>query len=63
LWARFSTLKGNLQDISQVQRKNIGRLFRFVGYLKENIKITDRKPRELRIVGNVDSEYATKRSD
>ena len=55
-------LKGNLQDISQVQKKNIGRLFRFVGYLKENIKITDRKPRELRIVGNVDSEYATKRS-
>jgi len=41
-------------------------LYRFVGYLKENkenIKITYRKPRELRIVGNVDSDYATNKSD
>jgi len=37
-----------------------------VGYLKENkvnIKITCRKPRELRIIGNVDCEYATSKSD
>ena len=38
-------------------------LYRFVEYLKENIKIIYRKSRELRIVRNVDSEYATKRSD
>jgi len=41
-------------------------LYRFVGYLKENksnIKITYRKPRDLRIVGNVDSDYATNKSD
>jgi len=41
-------------------------LYRFVGYLKENkdnIKVTYRKPKELRIVGNVDSDYATNQTD
>ena len=41
-------------------------LYRFVGYLKDNqneIKLTYRKPRELMIVGNVDSDYATNKAD
>ena len=41
-------------------------LYRFVGYLKANkdkIKLTFRKPRELRIIGNVDSDYATNKTD
>jgi hypothetical protein len=41
-------------------------LERFVGYLKENeddIKLTYRKPKELRIVSSVDSNYATDKGD
>lgn len=39
---------------------------KFVGYLKDNeddIKLTYRKPRELRIVSSVDSNYATDKED
>jgi len=41
-------------------------VYRFVGYLKDNkkeIKLTFRKPKELRIMGNVDSDYATNKDD
>jgi hypothetical protein len=41
-------------------------LERFAGYLKENnddIKLTHRKPKELRIVSSVDSNYATDKGD
>jgi len=41
-------------------------LYRFVGNLKENkdnIKVTYRRPKELRIVGNVDSDYATNKTN
>ena len=41
-------------------------VYRFVGYLKENkkeIKLIFRKPKELRVMGNVDSDYATNKDD
>jgi len=50
---------------SEAKEEHWKALYRFVGYLKDNqseTRLIYRKPRELRMIGNVESDYATNKA-
>ncbi len=52
--------------LSEAKEEHWKVFYRFVGYLKDNqnnIRLIYRKPRELRIAGNMDSDYATNKAN